>query len=159
MQFCTPFYVLPDTTPKSGLSGMLPFLQLNPDARVQLCPVSQWKTPRIFPTGPPWCSLADRTTCSIPSPGIIRFQGSTQLPLNSSRRVGVEGVTPVIAETPGGPCRQKTHQKKFIITKKPNKTQLCHPEALPGQEVQGMCSPCHDTVPAWCCTDGYGGVL
>lgn len=57
---------------------------------------------------------------------------------------------PWLAEAPGGPCRQKTHQKNMIYYyEKTNKTQLCHSEALPEQEVQGVRSPCHDVVPAW----------
>lgn len=140
---------------------MLPFLQLNPEARVQLCPVSQWKIPRIFPTSPPWCSLADRTTCSTPSPRISRFKGSTQLPLNSSRTVGAEGVTSIVEVHPstsahgwqrpqeGHAGRRLTRKNMIYYYEKTNKTRLCHSEALPEQEVQGVRSPCHDVVPAW----------
>lgn len=150
-----------------GLSWMLPFLQLNPEAQVQLCPVSQWKIPRVFPTSPPWGSLAGRTTCSTPSPGITTFQRSPQLPLNSSKTVGAEGVTPVVEAHPptsahgwqrpqeGHAGRRLTRKNMIYYYEKTNKTQLCCPEALSGQKVQGMHNLCHDLIPAWCCLQGW----
>lgn len=163
LQFCTPFYVLPDTAPNSTfLDAAFPTAQ--PRGMSAALPCIPMENTQNIPYQPTMMKLSrqDHLLHSIPRNNQIPRKHPA--PPELLKESGSRGGDPSCSRGSRRAMQAENSPKKIYYYKKTNKTQLCHPEAMPGQEVQGMCSPCHDIVPAWCCpdaacTDGYGGEL